>query len=194
MNAVTALFRTEPRQSEAQMQIMQPFQSAAYFFSSAQLLREQFESQIRQAEEVNDGLTPLLYGFSRNAYQFLTATAERIFSRELLQELMSRMRSWAIRPCGRIICVHPSITRLRQWLPRDLLCDSTDARWHWMLPLGLSTNKKNGTIKLLSGPSPSIPANDSLSLEQLLEIQLRFNQLPADPSTNAYSVEPIDKG
>jgi hypothetical protein len=168
-----------------------PYFIESSFFSGAEQLRDQFETQISQSVEMNDGLTPLLYGYNRNVYRFLTSTAERIFSRELLEELMTALRNWAVRQTGASRISTPQLRVYINGCWRDLLRDNIDAQWHWMLSLGRPANRKIGRLKVLTETISSTPGDDSLSLERVLDMQLRFNSLLVHPAANAYSIEVI---
>jgi hypothetical protein len=165
-----------------------PFYLETDFSAAADLLRTQYEKQIVDSVEVNDGLTPLLYAFCPETYQFLTANAERIFSRDALGSFTEALREWAR---TKLKASYVSTPQLRVYIGhcwRDFLADSTEAHWHYMLALSRSSEKKSGEIKLVVHSQAAGPQDDSLSLERVVSLPLQFNQLLIHDASFAYSV------
>ena len=176
---------SRPRlQSEEQR--IPPLFVQSNFFEHAGVLRQQLERVVTQSLEISDGLTPFVYAFSPDAYQFLTATAERIFSRELLDQFLATLRTWAMASVGASFVTTPQIRVYINGCGRALLRDSTDAQWHWMLSLS-PQNRKNGEIRILPETS-SLGRPDSLSFDRLLNTNMQFNELLVHPTTSAYAV------
>ena len=113
-----------------------PFRLQENFYAEAPNFRAQMEKQLLSAIEMNDGLTPFTFAYAADAYQFLTASAERVFSRELLDDVINTLRSWATETLGASCVSTPQVRIYLNGCRRDLLLDSTEARYHWMLSLG----------------------------------------------------------
>lgn len=168
----------------------QEFYLYSNFSGLAGSLREQFEKKISGAIEVNDGLTPLLYAYCPDSYQFLTASAERIFSAELLDELLEKMRTWA----GEILDgTHVSTPQLRVFVNgcyRDLLRDNVEARYHWVLSLARNGKQKIGQITVATETVSADAESASMSVDHLVSLDLEFNQLLVHEAANAYAIKP----
>lgn len=160
------------------------------FFGSASRLRQQFEERMSSAIEANDGLTPLLYAYCRDTYQFLTASSERIFSTELLDELLETMRKWA----GEILdASHVSTPQLRVFVEgcyRDFLRDDVEAGHHWILWLCPNDKQKAGRITLSTENVTADAESASMSVDHLASFDMKFNQLLVHDASNAYGIKP----
>ncbi|MBZ5534043.1 MAG: hypothetical protein LAO20_21650 [Acidobacteriia bacterium] len=164
-----------------------PFYLQTNFLSNVDTLWSQFEKQMTAAVESNDGLTALLYVFRRDTYQFLTATAERFFSQEALNELTDALRAWGKDTIG---CSYVTTPQLRVYVDgcrRELLRDSTEARWHYLVSLTRNKARDAGRIKLIS-ESVSGPRNHAAGVASLIDLQLQFNQLLVHDTRRAYGI------
>jgi hypothetical protein len=161
------------------------------FYARADALWAEFEKQLSGSLDANDGMTPLMYAFGRDAYQFLSGSAERLFSHGLLQGLIERLEQW-----GReaLDAGHVSTPHARVYINgcrRELIRDSVHAPWHYMLSLSTHRSPKTGRIRLLAD-NPEEPGR-TMSLERVLNLQMKFNELLVHNTAQAYAVE-IVKG
>jgi hypothetical protein len=140
------------------------------------------------AVPANNGLTPLTYAFCQNAYQFLTAGAERIFEPEILDDFISALRTWGNRTLG---ISHVSTPQVRVYVngcSRNLLCDDVSAPWRYTLSLTKTLRpRKMGPINVLTDNTSQ--ARKEFSVRQLMNAHLSLNQLLVHRTSNPYSVE-----
>jgi hypothetical protein len=164
-----------------------PFYLQEGFLANADILWSQFAQKMADAVELNDGLTMLLFAFRRDAYEFLTAAAERIFSQEALNEFTDALRAWGKETIGSVHVTMPQVRVYVEGCQRNLLCDSTEAGWHYMVSLTRNEARDAGRIKLVS-ESVSGPRNGAAGLASLVNLQLRFNQLLVHDTRRAYQI------
>lgn len=170
------------------------FRAEHDFFDVAADLREQFEKKMLSSIEENDGITPLAYVFCKDKYQFLTASGERIFTTELLERLIDRLRTWANRELG-VAHVHLSTPQLRVYVAgcsRILLRDDVNASWHYALSLTRNSRGNAGSISLLKEPTPPEIAS-AFHIESLITSELEFNLLFVHSANDLYSIESTKK-
>jgi hypothetical protein len=160
------------------------------FYDGAEVLRSQFEDQLSTRCAQNVGITPFMYASCENAYQFLTASADRIFTPDILADLIAKVRDWAARAVG---TCHVSTPQARVYIlgcSRSLLRDDVAAPWHYVLSLTRASHAKHvAQVKVLS-ESPVERASAEVRVEQLVCSQLTFNQLLVHRASDRYSVEP----
>lgn len=159
------------------------------FYEMADTLRAQFEEQISAATGQNGSMTPLIYAFCRDAFQFLTASADRLFAGDILENLIDRLRAWANEAVGTSSVSTPQVRVYINGCRRHLLRDDCSARWHYMLSLTRQP-KKGGWVKILAGGVPKETTRYSIGIDRTLSLQLKFNQLLVHNTSSAYSVEP----
>lgn len=164
-----------------------PFYLQESFLANADTLWSQFAQNMANAVELNDGLTALLFAYRRDAYQFLTAAAERIFSQEALNEFTDALRAWGKETIDSPHVTMPQVRVYIEGCRRELLCDSTEARWHYMLSLTRNEVRDAGGVKLVS-ESVASPRNGTAGLASLVNLQLRFNQLLVHDTQRAYQI------
>ena len=159
----------------------------------ADTLRGQFDERVSAFIEASAGLTPFGFAFVENRYQFLTASAERIFTPDLLEDFVDRIREWAD---GAVGASHVSTPQTRIYISgcsRNLLRDEVSAPWHYLLPLSRAhpqhKNRKIGHVKVLTS---SIPCGngEKVSVDRVVSSDLNFNQLLVHKTENPYSVTP----
>ena len=170
-----------------------PYYLQADFLGNADTLRSQFEKQMSDSAEFNDGLTPLLYAFHRNSYQFLTATAERIFSQEALNEFTNALRAWAKEAIGGSYVTTPQLRVFIDGCRRELLRDSAEARWHYLVSLTRNDAREAGRIRLVS-ETISGPQDGTAGIDSVMNLQLRFNQLLVHDTRSAYGISSSGTG
>ncbi len=159
------------------------------FFATADVLRGQFERLMSISVPANNGLTPFCYAFCQNGYQFLTASAERIFEPDILEDLIDALRAWANRALG---VSHVSTPQFRIYIEgcsRNLLCDDVSAPWRYALSLTKNVRpRRTGPMNVLTH-NASPKGNRDLSIRELMNSHLSFNQLLVHRTTNPYSID-----
>jgi hypothetical protein len=166
-----------------------PFRLEENFFADARNFRAQMEKQLLSAIEMNDGLTPFTFAYAADAYQFLTASAERVFSRELLDDVINTLRSWATETLGASCVSTPQVRIYLNGCRRDVLLDSTEARYHWMLSLGPPSGGSPARIRLLTQRIAAEVTGDSMTIDRVASLYLLFNQLLVHESSSAYGID-----
>jgi hypothetical protein len=159
----------------------------------ADTLRSQYEARVSAFIEESAGLTPFGFAFVENQYQFLTASAERIFTPDLLEDFVDKIREWAD---GAVGASHVSTPQTRIYLSgcsRKLLRDEVIAPWHYLLSLSRANpqdKRKIGHVKILTS---RIPGGDGekVSVNRVVSSDLNFNELLVHKTENPYSVAPI---
>jgi hypothetical protein len=167
-----------------------PFYLVPDFFATADTLWSQFEQQISDSVELNDGLTPLLYAFGEGTYQFLTVSADRVFSRDALDEVTKTLRMWAKEQLGTSFVSTPQVRVYIDGCKRDFLTDRTEAQWHYMASLNRNSGKDGSPIRLAAESVRSRLGERGFSLESVLNLQLRFNQLLVHNAESPYGIGP----
>jgi hypothetical protein len=165
------------------------FYRHANFCPLAEILRSHFEETITSAIDLDDGLTPLVYAFCPDTYQFLTATAERIFSGEVLEEFLRWMREWAGRTLNATFVSTPQVRVYINGCFRSLVRDSSPAGWHWMLSLGRNSSLRSGRIKLLVGDATEDSRGKGMRIDQILNLELNFNEFLVHRTNSEYGIE-----
>jgi hypothetical protein len=166
-----------------------PFRLEDNFFADARNFRAQMEKQLLSAIEMNDGLTPFTFAYAADAYQFLTASAERVFSRGLLDDVINTLRSWATETLGASCVSTPQVRIYLNGCRRDVLLDSTEARYHWMLSLGPPSGGSPARIRLLTQRIAAEVTGDSMTIDRVASLYLLFNQLLVHESSSAYGID-----
>jgi hypothetical protein len=154
----------------------------------AENLRGQFEQKISAAIQLNDGLTPLLYAYGEDGYQFLTASAERIFPAELLDGLLDFIRTWASQTIGVSCTSTPQLRVFTHGSYRGLFSDNVKAGWHWMMGLsgrGKATSRLRLSIESIAADAASL----SVRVDRITSHQLEFNQLLVHRTSCPYAIE-----
>jgi hypothetical protein len=166
-----------------------PFRLQTDFFPKAEILWAQFEKHLKDAGKTSDGLTPLLYAFCKNTYQFLTASADRVFSRELLEEFTGVLRKWANVTHGFSNVSTPQVRVYIAGCKRDLLRDDSEVNSHYILWLGRNGTKKSSRIKLVTKQGAEGLMDGSPTIERVFTLQLAFNQLLVHDARDPYAIE-----
>jgi GNAT superfamily N-acetyltransferase len=151
------------------------------FYERADSLSAQFEKRISAAVLESAGMTPLVYAFCPDAFQYLTTSAEHLFARDLLDDLIERLRGWAKGAIGACSVSSPQGRIYIQGCRRRLVTDRCTALWHYMLSVTPQHQKKGIAIRLLS--------NGTDEDERTFNIQLKFNQLLVHRAECAYGIE-----
>lgn len=169
--------------------VNRPFYLESDFYKMANTLRAEFENQILATAEGSDGLTCLVYAFHADAYQFLTASADRIFGQEVLEDFMKRLREWATGAVGAASVSTPQTRVYISGCTRQLLQDSINAQWHYMLWLtGKDNYQKRAQIRLVTQGTPT--DGHLVGVDRITDLHLEFNQLMVHNASDAYAIEP----
>jgi hypothetical protein len=167
-----------------------PFYLENNFFELASALRAQFEEQISTAIDRNSGMTPLVYAYSHDNFQFLTAGSDRLFAPDILENLINKLRSWGIATAGAQSVSTPQVRVYIHGCRRYLLRDGVGAPWHYMLSLTQGHHGEALCVKMLREGTQKGTDSREIGLNRTLSLQLDFNQLFVHDTNNAYSIEP----
>lgn len=165
-----------------------PFFVEPNFSETADILWAQFEEHLLQSVDQRGGMTPFAYVFCQDAFQFLTAGGEQIFSKGHLGSLVDRLREWAQEKLGSTFVSTPQVRLYINGCWRGFSSDKVQARWHYVLSLTRIQHRRPSEIKLLSKRTVRIAKHNLFDVERALTFQLNFNQLLVHDTTSAYSV------
>lgn len=159
------------------------------FCTEVHSLRSQFDAAIAGSQETDDSSIALTYAFRQDAYQFLTASSERLFARDAVEALMEQLRLWAN---AAVEASHVSTPQARVFINgcrRDFAQDDVTAQWHYILSLTRKETKKPTCVELLSR---KLSANDGQSaVDEVTSFRLEFNQLLVHRTDCAYAIRPL---
>jgi hypothetical protein len=158
------------------------------FYEMAETLRSQFERAVLDPQGRNGGMTPLSYAYFENGYQFLTASAERLFTKDVVDGLIDRLRRWGNVVLGVSHVSTPQVRVYFNQCSRNLLRDNVSAPWHFILSITLNHRQQSpARIKILK---ERIPRNtkDEFSVDMIVNSALDFNQLLVHSTRDPYSV------
>jgi len=161
------------------------------FFELAGAFRKQFEDKILNSAQEEAGVTPLQYAFSRDHYQFLTISAARVFTPDLLESFNDRLRLWG-NQLLKSSHVHVSTPQLRVFhtgSSRNLLKDEVNAVWHFGLSLTRRDGRGKGRIRVLESIFPEDRVA-RLAMHDFTTVELEFNRLFVHSTLHPYSIEP----
>lgn len=159
------------------------------FYDKAGILRTQFESQVLGARETSGGMTPFSYAFCENSYQFLTASAERIFTADALGDLIEKIRSWSAAALGLSRVSTPQIRVFVAGCRRNLLRDDIASPWRYSLSITRQARREKTTSMTLATEDPAVRAGEHMRVDTILSANMEFNQLFAHKTKDAYSIE-----
>jgi hypothetical protein len=161
------------------------------FFELAGAFRKQFEDKILNSAQEEAGVTPLQYAFSKDRYQFLTISAARMFTPDLLESFTDRLRLWG-NQLLKASHVHVSTPQLRVFYTgsrRNLLKDEVNAVWHFGLSLTRRDGRGKGRIRVLESIFPEDCAAP-FAMHDFTTVELDFNRLFVHSTLHPYSIEP----
>jgi hypothetical protein len=165
-----------------------PFLIQSDFYDQASRLRTQFDRMFSTLAPTDPSANPLVYAYSQDAYQFLSASADRVFSADLVFGLLSRLRAWATESVG---ATHASTPRVQIYIGgshRHVARDDVDVRWHYLISLTQSARRtRHINLVVESGHHGAQGAGTSVS--RLAKIQLKFNELLVHDARQPYGVE-----
>ena len=161
------------------------------FFELAGEFRKQFEDKILNSAKEEAGVTPLQYAFSKDQYQFLTISAARLFTPNLLESFNDRLRLWG-NELLEASHVHVSTPQLRVFptgSSRNLLKDEVNAVWHFGLSLTSRDGRGKGRVRVLENVFQD-DRGSRLAMHDFTGVELEFNRLFVHSTLNPYSIEP----
>jgi hypothetical protein len=125
-----------------------------------------------------------MYAYSMNQYQFLTTSAEQIFTRAILDDFIQTISAWSRHRLG---VFHVSTPQLRVFIAgckRELVQDSIKAGWHYVFSLTTEW-PRNSWFKVL----PSSAGDGSIAVGRVMNSRLAFNELLVHNVEDAYAVD-----
>ena len=170
------------------------------FYKRTDELRAQFEQKISVVQSTG-GMTPLVYTFQSDKFQFLTASAERVFTREILEDIIDSLRVWSSR-C--LEASHVSTPHVRVYVNacrRNFFRDQVNARWHYILSIARDGQRHEGCVVKVVTENVSESARGNFTIDRILSSPLRFNDLLVHSTCSPYAVQtmgasmhPLDSG
>jgi hypothetical protein len=160
----------------------QSFHMVKAFHKDSADLRREFEDCIVASQHQHGGLTPLKYAFCPNAYQFLTAAAEQIFSSQTLDQLIQALLVWST---GTLGTTHVSTPQLRVYVGdcfRNVLRDDFEAPWHYLLALSKGHGPNRSSLRFVKDRGVH-------NFSRLTTVHLGFNDLVVYPTKTAYGID-----
>jgi hypothetical protein len=162
------------------------FHCESNFYEMADKMRVQFDEEVRDAAQRNLGMTGFSYAFCDESFEFLTASAERMFSSDILQSLIEKIRCWA-EPALKTTYVSMPQTRVYiRGCHRSLVRDDIHSPWRYCL--SLSHNQGKHTAGFMTIERSHSPGGGS-SPEAAVTATLEFNQFVVHQTSSAYSIE-----
>jgi hypothetical protein len=159
------------------------------FYSEADALRLQVENAFLGDDKV--GITPLTYVFSESCYQFLTASAESVFTTESLHGLVESLENWGQRELGTSHVSTPQVRVYIHGCERSVLQDAVMLGWHYMLSLTQGERPRKGNRVRIVIPDRPERRGGLLSTCDVVDSELRFNRLVVHDTQNAYGIETV---
>jgi hypothetical protein len=156
------------------------------FCAQAAELRAQFD-QVVADSLINGGMTPFTYAFCKDAYQFLTASSERIFAQNLIDILSSDIRFWGARSLGTSMNSTPHARLYIRSCRRNFARDNVSHPWHFVFSLAGDHSERASYIRIMRSECTENGATAVGS--QVESLRLRFNQLLVHRTTWPYSIE-----
>jgi hypothetical protein len=158
---------------------------ASGFYAKADTLRKEFDQAIL-GQRGEHCLTPLAYAYCENAYQFLTASAERCFCEEAVAEVIEALERWGHDVLGTSHVSTPQIRVYVRGCSRRLLRDDVAAPWHCMLFLTTDEDHKRCRVKVLR---EGVPETGTLHIGRIVSSVPVFNQLLVHSTHEPYCVD-----
>jgi hypothetical protein len=144
------------------------------FYKEADALRTELDQQILSVQHAGTR-SPFVHLFAANEYQCITASADRIFERDVLLRLMTRIRQWAEATLGARHATTPRLTIYMDGCWRRVLQDEVRANWHYILCLTSQGKQGAGHVKI--GAETSSNPRSKFNGDDLKRVRLIFNQV-----------------
>lgn len=161
------------------------------FFSRADTLWEQLQHALMARTEngsensSENAFRPLTQVRSDRAYNFLLATAERVFTHELVRGFLNSLRQWGKEKLDASHVSTPQVHVYVKGCHRDLVPDAVRTQWHYLYSL---TRSGTPSVRLL-GEDGLEKKRFWIALSSITNVQLRFNQLLVHETCQAYGLE-----
>jgi hypothetical protein len=170
----------------------EPFYIENDFYDQASDLRSQFERVALAVSSMDPSANPFLYAHSEDAFQFITATAERIFAPDLLFSLLDRLRAWARQNLGVTHASTPQVKVYHGGSYRHFAKDDIRVSWHYLL--SLTRDKKQAKrVKIFLESGSEGLGGPGFAVTKVTRFQLALNQLLVHDTRQAYGID-RDKG
>lgn len=114
---------------------------------------------------------------------YLMATADQVFTHELMLAFLSRLRQWAKQSLDARHASTPQVHVYQDGCERALLSDAVPARWHYLYSL---TRPEPASIRLLE-PNPRKWLG--IAVTRVANLSLAFNQLLVHETCRAYALD-----
>jgi hypothetical protein len=168
----------------------EPFVIQGDFWDQARKLRNQFDQKMIHSQSADPNENPLTYVCCENEYQFLGATAERVFDGELIFEFLDTLRAWAQ---NNLKTYHASTPRIHIYVGgshRHLAKDAVEIRWHYVFCLTPDQSRVRPIKLSLESASDGVLQN-GLGVSTVANIRLKFNELLVHDAARPYGIREI---
>lgn len=150
------------------------------FFQHGDILRKQLERSLEpQGERSLGPLKQLCCGASSS---FLLATADQVFTHDIVLEFLNSLRRWAKEELD---AHHVSTPQIQVYLDsnrRELVPDSVPARWHYLYSL---TSVQTPNLQILTEDA-SPKTWFGISIGRMISVRLGFNHLLVHEARQPY--------
>lgn len=153
------------------------------FFERADDMWEQLGRALA-TDGQNDPAT-LTHVQSATAYDFLMATADRVFSHDLALAFLKRLREWGKEKLDTRHASTPQVHIYHARLHRDLAPDGVRTQWHYLYSL---TRGGAASVRF-AGDNGVRKQRFGVSFGRITTFQLTFNQLLAHETCQAYALQ-----
>ncbi len=153
------------------------------FFEQADALWEQMGRAL--GAEGGNGTGPLHHVRSEGAYSFLLATADQIFTHDLVLAFLNRLRRWGKEKLDARRASTPQIHIYVEGCWRELAPDAVRIQWHYLYSL---TRSVAPTVRLLEEDGAK-KKHFGISLNRIANLQLPFNHLLVHETSQAYALD-----
>jgi hypothetical protein len=160
------------------------------FYDQAATLRHQLERAVSSAISTDPTVNPLIYAYSENAYQFLAASAERVFSADLLFTLLERLRAWARQRLGTSYASTPRVQVYIKGSQRHFAKDNVQAGWHYLLCL-TQTEKRTRPVGVLLESASQLLDGVGFFVSSVNRVKLNSNELLVHDARRAYRIDRV---
>lgn len=166
----------------------EPFCVQSDFYDQAATLRNQFERIVLSATSTDPTANPLTYAYSENAYHFIAATAERIFSADQLFSLLDRLRVWARERLGATHASTPRVQIYTRGSYRHFAMDDIRVGWHYLFSV-TRDEKRTRRVNVLLESASEILDGFGLGVRRVARVKLSFNELLVHDAKRAYAID-----
>lgn len=153
------------------------------FFKAAEELRAGFD--LRVTSRQSEGITPFIYAYLPDAYNFLTASAEEVLDEPAVTGLTEALRTWA----RDFSCSHVSTPQVRVF-PRGcgrlLVPDQMSSGWHYLFCITRAAGSEPSCVQLVEERSGE--EDRAVSIQQAVNLELQFNELLVHRACAAYAI------